>query len=235
MTATERRPVASAGGPVGTGIRDTLPLAVPIVPFAFAIGSSMAAAGIPLVAGWGGGAMLLAGTAQLSATQVLGDGGGLWAAVGIAILVNLRFILYSAGLRVWFAGAPRWRTFLFATALVDQTFLLCERAFSTHDDPEWRWRYYAAVSGVLVVTFLSMQPLGYLVGNALPAGVGLEMAGPFAFAGLLASAVRRRPDAIAGAAAAVTVVIAAPLPGGLGLPVAAVLGLVVGSTQKAER
>jgi predicted branched-subunit amino acid permease len=236
VTATRGAdPVARPGPPVRTAIRDTVPLALPIAPFAFAIGSSMAAAGIPLVAGWGGGAMLLAGTAQLSAIEVLGGGGGLWTAVGIATLVNLRFVLYSAGLRVWFAQGPRWRTLLFATALVDQTFLLCERRFSTNDDPEWRWRYYATVSVVLVTVFIGIQPVGYLVGNATPAGVGLEMAAPLVFAGMLASSLRRRVDLVAGVAAGMTVVVASPLPGGLALPVAAVLGLTVGSSLEARR
>lgn len=236
MTAIEERlPTAPLGSPVRSAIRATLPVALPLAPFAFVIGSSMAAAGIPLVAGWSGGALLLAGTAQLSAVEALGDGGGLWPAVGIATLVNLRFVLYSTGLRVWFAGAPRWRTLLFAAALVDQTFMLCERAFATNDDPEWRWRYYATVSAVLIVVFLGSQPLGYLAGSALPAGAGLEMAAPLVFAGMLATAVRRRVDLLAGAAAATAVVVAAPLPGGLALPVAAVFGLTVGSSLEARR
>lgn len=227
--------LAPPARPVRVALRDSLPLAMPVAPFALAIGAGTAAAGIPLLAGWAGGALLLAGTAQLSATEVLGAGGGLWAAVGIAVLVNLRFVLYSAGLRVWFDGAPRWRTLLFATALVDQTFLLCERAFAVNDDPEWRWRYYATVSGVLIVVFLSFQPVGYLVGNALPVGIGLGLAAPLAFAGMLASALRRRVDLIGGAVAATGVVLAAPLPGGVALPAAAVLGLTAGWTYEARR
>jgi len=228
-------PAAPHASPVRAAVRSTVPLALPVAPFAFAIGSSMATAGIPLVAGWGGEALLLAGTAQLSAIEVLGDGGGLWTAVGIATLVNLRFVLYSAGLRVWFAGAPRWRTLVFAAALVDQTFMLCERAFATNDDPEWRWRYYATVSAVLVAVFLGLQPLGYLAGNVLPAGAGLEMAAPLVFAGMLATAVRRRVDLFAATVSAVTVVAAAPLPGGLALPLAAVFGLTLGVSLEARR
>lgn len=149
--------------------------------------------------------------------------------------MNLRFVLYSAGLRVWFAGAPRWRTLVFAAALVDQTFMLCERAFATNDDPEWRWRYYATVSAVLVAVFLGLQPLGYLAGNVLPAGAGLEMAAPLVFAGMLATAVRRRVDLFAATVSAVTVVAAAPLPGGLALPLAAVFGLTLGVSLEARR
>lgn len=228
-TIADHGPTVTRPRPFRAAVGDTFPLAVPIVPFAFAVGASTAAAGIPLLAGWGGGALLLAGTAQLSATEVLGSGGGLWAAVGIATLVNLRFVFYSAGLRVWFADGPRWRTLLLATALVDQTFVLCERAFARHDDPEWRWRYYVGVSAVLVMTFLSVQPLGYLLGSTLPDGVGLELAAPLVFAGLLAPSIRRPRDILAGSVAALTVVVASPLPGGLALPVAALLGLAVGS------
>lgn len=228
-------PVVRESSPVRSAIRDTVPLALPIAPFAFAIGSAIAAAGMPLVSGWGGGALLLAGTAQLCVIEVLGGGGGMWTAVGIAVLMNLRLVLYSTGLRVWFAGAPRWRTLLLATALVDQTFLLCERAFAVHHDPEWRWRYYATVSAVLIIVFLGVQPVGYAIGNVLPAGAGLEMAAPLVFAGMLAASMRRRVDLIAGATAAVVVVVAAPLPGGLALPVAAAAGLTVGSLPEVGR
>lgn len=236
MTATlaDRSAAVAPGGPVTTAVRDTLPLALPLAPFAIAVGSATAASGIPLLAGTLGGVLLLAGSAQLVLTETLGSGGGLVAAAGVAALVNVRFVLYSAGLAHWFSGGPRWRTLLLAVPLVDQTFLLCERAFAAHPDHGWRWRYYVGLSAVLAGVFLSFQPVGYLLGDVVPAGAGLEMAAPLAFAGMLGSALKRRVDVVAGAVAAVVVVVGAPLPAGLALPVAAVAGIVAGSVHEAR-
>ncbi len=216
-------------GAAGQAVRDVAPLALPIAPFAMAVGAATAAADISLVAGWLGAAILLAGSAQLVLTETLVSGGGLFAAAGAAILVNARFAMYSAGFAHWFAEVPRWKRLLLAIPLVDQQFLLLQRTFTADHDVSWRVRYYVTASAVLVGAYLSFFPVGYLVGNILPSGVGLEMAGPLAFAGMLGSAVRRRADAVAAIGGAIVVVLASPVLAGLALPVAAVVGVAVGA------
>lgn len=226
-TATNVR--VRRGGPIGQGVRDTVPLALPIVPFALAVGAATADAGISFTAGYLGAAILMAGSSHLVLTETLGDGGTLIAAAGAAVLVSARFALYSAGLAHWFAAGSRRRSLLLAFPLVDQQFLLCQQRFTDEDDDDWRVRYYLAVSGVLIATYLGSLPLGYVLGDSLPDDAGLHLAAPLAFAGLLGPAIRARADVLAALVAAVAVVVLGPLLGALALPAAASAGLVVGA------
>ncbi|MDW3220111.1 MAG: AzlC family ABC transporter permease [Acidimicrobiales bacterium] len=226
-TSTTVRALRS--GPIGQGARDTVPLALPIVPFAMAVGAATADAGISFAAGYLGGAILMAGSAHLVLTETLGDGGTLLAAAGAAVLVSARFALYSAGLAQWFAAGSRRRSLLLAFPLVDQQFLLCQPRFAEEDDDAWRVRYYLAVTGVLIAAYLASLPIGYVLGDRLPDGAGLHLAAPLAFAGLLGPAIRARADVVAALVAAVAVVSLGPLLGALALPTAAVAGLAVGS------
>jgi len=214
---------------VGQGVRDIAPLALPIIPFAIAIGAATAAAGIPLFAGWLGASLLLAGSANLVLIDALGSGDGLIAAASAAILVNARFALYSAGLAHWFVDLPLRRRLLLAIPLVDQQFLLGQQTFGEAHDVQWRVRYYVTISMVLATTFLAFIPVGYLIGNVVPTGVGLHMAGPLAFAGMLGGALKRRADLVAAAVAALVVVAVSPVLTSAALPAAAIAGVVVGS------
>ncbi|MEM7142613.1 MAG: AzlC family ABC transporter permease [Actinomycetota bacterium] len=216
-------------GPVAQALRDATPLALPIIPFAMAIGTATAEAGIPLAAGWLGAVMLFAGSAQLALTETLGGGGSLIAAAGVAVLVAARFALYSAALASWFAGGSRRRNLLLVFALFDQQFLLCEHRFTDEHDDRWRVRYYLAVTAIIAVPFLAALPVGYLLGGAVPDGVGLRLAGPIVFAGMLGSAVTDRSDVVAALAAAVAVVVVSPVLAGAAVPVAAVAGIAVGA------
>lgn len=239
MTTPTPRAVVSADAEVGdafrTALRDTAPLALPLIPFALAIGSATASEGLPLLAGFFGGALLLAGASQLALTEVLGAGGTLAAAATVAAVVNLRFAIYSVGLAHWFAGERRSRVLLMAAALVDQTFLLCDQAFASRPEPAWRRRYYQGVTVVLAGTFLAFQPVGYLVGDVLPASLGLHVGAPLAFAGLLGSALKTRRTVVAAATAAVVVVAASGTPAGLGLVIAGIAGVAAGSSIGGER
>lgn len=215
-----------------TGMRDVAPLAFALVPFALAIGAAISATGLQLGVGVGGGIMMLAGSAQLAVIGLLGSGASVATAVCTAFLINLRFVFYSAGFARWFDDEPLGRRLLLAIPLVDQNFILSERAFAVHHDLSWRRRYFVAVSGVLIVAYLGSQFVGYFIGSSVPDAWGLDLAGPLAFAGLLGTAVRGPAGSTAALAAGCTVLVAAPLPGGLALPIAAMAGVVAGSSRR---
>ena len=85
-----------------------------------------------------------------------------------------------------------------------------------------------------IAAYLGSQVIGYFIGSSVPDSWGLDLAGPLAFVGLLGTAVRDSTAGTAALVAGVTVLLAAPLPGGLALPVAAVAGVVVGSSSEHE-
>ncbi|MEO1061405.1 MAG: AzlC family ABC transporter permease [Actinomycetota bacterium] len=226
---------ARSTDPVRLATIDVAPVVAALVPFALAIGAASAANGLSLAEAIVTPALLLAGASQLAAVDLVGAEAAIAVAAGTAIAINLRFALYSTALRRWFEGAPRWQQLLLAVPLIDQNFLLCEDRFDESTGLAWRRRYYLVVSGWMVVAFLAFQVVGYAAGAGLPAGLGLHLGAPLVFAGMLARAAAGRGQLVAAATAGGAVVLVSGLPGGLALPVAALLGVAVAAAMPGAR
>lgn len=209
---------------------DVLPLAVSVFQFGVAIGATIAASDVDPFAALAGAATLSAGASQLAGLELIDAGVGIGVAIATALLINVRFVFYGAGFARWFAAAPRWQRYAMVYPIVDQSFLLCERRFADHDDLRWRTQYYLTVCAGLFVSFLSGQVAGFFLGDLIPPAAALHLAGPIAFAGLLATATSNRAAVIAASAAGATMMLTASTPGGIGLPIAATIGMVAGAT-----
>ena len=154
----------------------------------------------------------------------------------VATLINLRFVFYGAGVARWFAGAPLGRRLLLAFPIVDQTFLLCQKHFETEDDPLWRQRYYLTATAALASAFVLSQPVAFYLGTALPEEIGLHLAAPLAFAGMIAKSMNGRRELTAGAVAAACVVLGTRAVGALALPIGVGLGVALATaTHKDAR
>ncbi len=212
---------------VRRAVHDIAPFSLAVIPFGLAVGSASATAGLSGPETMFGAVVLLAGAAQLGAVEAVGSGGGIAAAVTVAILINLRFVFYGAGVAGWFSDARLGRRLLLAFPIVDQTFLLCQEHFETETDPAWRQRYYLTATAVLASAFVLSQPVAFYLGAALPDELGLHLAAPLAFAGMIATSMKGRRELIAGAVAVVTVVVGAGAIGALALPLGVGLGVAL--------
>jgi len=226
MVAVDRSVTRTSDPATRRAARDTVPFAIALVPLSLAIGGASAAAGLSAVEAVFGAVALLAGAAQLAALETIRSDGGVVVAVTVVVLVNLRFVFYGAGVARWFVAASRRQRLLLVFPVVDQTFLLCQDRFTTEGDLAWRRRYYLTVTAVLAGTYIAGQVVGFHLGASLPAALGLHLAAPLAFAGMLAKATRSRADLVAALVAAITVVAVSSVVGPVALPLAVVLGAV---------
>lgn len=243
MTPPQVQPLPATGVATnrrasGAAAKDITPLLVALIPFSVAIGAAAQSNGLSGAELMAGAAFLMAGAAQLAAIELIG-GGASWVVVMLTTLaINLRFMLYSAGLARWLAGAPLRHRFAMATTLVDQNFMICAERFATpvegESDSRWRTRYYGTASVGLIIVFFSCQIIGYRLGASLPDGLGLHMAVPLAFSGLLAKSAATTSSRLAAAVAAIVALLIVGLPAGMSLPVAAVVGVAAGSTVAAD-
>lgn len=225
QSADARSTIATPSDAAQQAAKDTLPFVAALVPFAFAIGSASATAGLSAFESAFGAIALLAGASQLAAVEVMASGGGLVITVMLVTLINLRFLFYGAGLAQWFDGAPMHRRLLLAIPIVDQTFMLCQERFGAEYDLAWRQRYYVTASAILAGTFVTCQVIAYQVGAGLPDGLGLHLAAPLAFAGMLAKAIKGTKELVAGAFAGSVVVLGTGFAGAAALPLAIVAGV----------
>lgn len=223
---------------VREALRDVSPFVLAVIPFSLAIGATSAGAGLSFAESMFGAISLLAGSAQLAGVESIRAGSGIGVTVVVVLLVNARFAFYGAGLARWFIDAPRWQRFVLALPLIDQTFLLCQERFSGEVDVQWRVRYYTTATLGLVMCFAGCQILGYTFGGDLPPSLGLHLAAPLAFAGMLAKSAKGRPAMTAASLSSIVLIATSGAIGTMALPVAVLVGVIGGAladTQKPSR
>ncbi len=218
---------AAPPSPIREATNDIAPFLAGLAPLSIALGAAMASTGMNPIVGLAGAALILAGQSQLAAIEMIAAGSGVGSIVLAVALINARFALYSASLVDWFRDEPKWRRFALAASLVDIQYVLCGPAYEQQSDARWRRRYYLTLSGLAIAMFLGGQAIGVVVGEFVPAGLGLDLAALLGFVGVLADKNNRAADTVAAVLAAVIVVVGAALPGGMGLPLAIVVGALV--------
>lgn len=206
-------------------VKDTAPFTVALIPFGMAIGAASAAAGFSAWESAFSGVALLAGASQLAAVEVIGSGGGVLATAVVVALINLRFAFYGAAVAQWFADAPMRSRLMLAIPIIDQTFMLCQERFGDGMDLSWRQRYYATATAMLIAAFIGSQVIAFHIGGGLPDSLGLHLAAPLTFAGLLAKTVTSSPALVAGAVAALIVVLGTSVAGAAALPLGVATGV----------
>ncbi|MGH8826032.1 MAG: AzlC family ABC transporter permease [Jiangellaceae bacterium] len=214
--------------------RDILPVAASIVPFALIIGVTIQKTGIDELVGVVSGAVLFAGSAQLSALSLLDAGAGLAVVVGAVALVNARFLVYGAGLEPRFRNQPTWFRWLGPQFIVDQTYALAmDRADLT---TARRFRHYwLAMAAVLGVIYVASMAAGVLLGPVLPAASPLDFVATAVFIGLLAPRLRGPRSVIVSVVAALVSLFGADLPNGIGLAAGVGAGFAVAALIERTR
>src|SRR5215212_12081700 len=96
-----------------SGVRAALPVLLGVVPFAVITGVAMVASGIPPLAAMTMSLLVFAGASMVASAQLLASGTPALLIILTTLFINLRFMMYSASLRLHFRHEPlRWRLVL---------------------------------------------------------------------------------------------------------------------------
>ena len=219
---------------VRAAIKEMLPVSLPAIPFALALGIAIVESGLPGVLGWSTSPIIYGGASQLTLITLLGEGTAPAAAVTAALIINARHLMYSAAMAPTFQHQPAWFRWVGPYFLIDQVFALAIPRI--HDDPGSFRLYYLTLGITFWVLWLAFTALGLYLGPAVPQSWGLGFAIPILFLGILVMAIDRWPKAVAALVAAGVALLAADLPHRLGLLLGAVAGIVAGvSLDRARR
>ena len=208
------------------GVIDALPLFVPAIPFGLVIGLAITNTGMNPFVGWSGSWLIFGGAAQLTLVTLLGGGVAVAAAVGTALVVNARHLMYSAALAPTFQRQPRWFRWFGPYLLIDQLFALT--TVRLDDEPDSFRAYYLAVGATFWILWSVVVALGLLLGPVVPEQWNLEFAIPILFIGLLVLGIEHWPELVAALAGAGVTYLAAGLPNRTGLLVGAFIGMIAG-------
>lgn len=200
-----------------------------VVPFGIITGVAMVASGIPPLAAMLMSLAVFAGASMVASAQLLAQGTPALLVILATLFINLRFMMYSASLRLHLAHLPlRWR--LAAGYLVaDNVYALALSRFSDRSlSMQEKLGYFLGAAVPIWVAWQLSVLVGVAIGAGVPPSWRLEFAAPLAFVALTVPFLRDRATVAAALAAGITVVAASALPLRLNLMLAAAAGISAG-------
>lgn len=224
-------PVARVDAEFRRGAVAMLPLLAGVAPFACLVGVAISASAHPAAA-WTGVWLVFAGTAQLTAVQLVGSGAGVLAAAATALVVNARLAVLSLTL------APHWRgtrlssRLVAAATVVDPTWFVAMPRFAEGGDPAAGRRYYYGASLALWIGWPAMVTMAMLAGTAVPPEAGLELLAPVSLMAMVARPARTRRGIVTVAAAATAALASSSLPSSLALLTAVAAGVLAAAGER---
>ena len=211
------------------GVRSEIPLLIGGFPEGMIYGALALNAGLSTAAAQMMSFIVFAGSAQFVTAQLVHDAAPGFVIVLTIAVVNLRHMLYSASLAPYLASlSTRWKALL-SYLLTDEayapTIIRYEREGIT---PYSHWFLFGAGFS-LWTTWQVSTALGIFVGAALPDSWSLDFALPLTFIAMVVPVLKGRPHIVAALSAGIVALLAYSLPYKLGLILAALVGIVVGT------
>ena len=211
------------------GVRDISPILVGVSPFGLICGAVAVSVGMPHWGSIGLSLIIFAGASQLAAVQLMADHASMAVVILTGLVINARFLMYSASIGPHFRGVTPLRKGVLAYLLTDQAYAVSVARFGQRDAEPVDAMWYYLGSAVLMWTgFNLFTVLGAYLGAFIPPGWDLDFAIPLTFIAVVVPAIKDRPTAAAGAVAGLVALMADPLPYNLGLMVGAMAGIVTG-------
>ncbi|MEY3713822.1 MAG: hypothetical protein RL321_1442 [Pseudomonadota bacterium] len=209
------------------GARELLPLSPGIFAWGLVTGVAMVKSGLSTLDATILSLLAYAGSAQLAAMPLIAALAPLWLVTLTAVIVNLRFVVYTALLRPHFTHLPAGRRLWLGYIVGDIMFVRFTTLLQQEPNYPHKVAYYTGGALANWVIWQVSSLIGIFAAAAIPASWGLELAGTLALVALLVPLCRQWP-ALAGAiAAAIVAVLANSLPLRLGLLCGVIAGIVV--------
>ena len=210
------------------GARDMVGVSLGIAAWGLVTGVAMAKSGLPLPLSILMSLLVFAGSAQLAVLPLILAGAPIWMVWAIALCVNLRFVIFSAQWRPYFAHFARWQRMTLGYFTADLNYVVFMARFPEPKPAPEQMPYFW---GGVAVNWPSWQLptlAGLLLADAIPTEWGFGFAGILALLGLMYSLLTDRASWVAAGVAAAAAIAAAALPLKLNVVVAIAAAIAVG-------
>ncbi|MFP4199831.1 MAG: AzlC family ABC transporter permease [Clostridia bacterium] len=209
------------------GVKDIAPILLGIMPFGMISGITAVNVGISRPMAMAMSVFIFAGASQLAAYQLIASGAISFVIIYTALVVNLRFVVYSASIAPYFQSLSTPWKWVCAYLLTDQGYAVSLIRFRDDESimPVW---YYLGCSVTLWFTWQVFSAIGIFLGSAVPGHWGLDFAIPLTFMAVLVKSLDSRPAMIAAVVGGVVAVVANPLPMNSGLIIGVLSGILTG-------
>ena len=217
------------------GVRAEIPLLVGVFPFGMIYGALALSAGLPPPAAQMMSSIVFAGSAQFITAQLVHEATPALVILLTIAVVNLRHMLYSASLAPYLASlSTRWKALL--------SYLLTDEAYAPtviryeEEGPTPHGHWFLLGAGLaLWTTWQISTALGIWLGAAIPESWSLDFALPLTFIAMVVPVLKNRPAIAAAISAGIVALAAFALPYKLGLILAALAGIVIGTVLEGQK
>jgi len=211
------------------GVRAEVPLLVGVFPFGMIYGALALNAGLDKLASQMMSSIVFAGSAQFVAAQLVHDAAPGFVIVLTIAVVNLRHMLYSASLAPYLSAlSTRWKLLL-SYLLTDEAYAPTVIKYERDGVQPFSHWFLLGAGLALWSTWQVSTALGIFLGTAIPESWSLDFALPLTFIAMVIPVLKGRPYIAAALSAGVVALAAHTLPFRLGLILAALVGIVVGT------
>jgi 4-azaleucine resistance transporter AzlC len=217
------------------GVRAELPLLVGVFPFGMIYGALALDAGLSKGASQMMSSIVFAGSAQFVTTQLVSDAAPALVIIMTIAVVNLRHMLYSASLAPYLKDLSlKWKVLL-SYLLTDEAYAPSALEYErTGVKPKSHWFLLGAGFTLWSIWQISTA-FGIFLGAAIPENWQLDFALPLTFIAMVVPALKNRPMIAAAVSAGMVALAAYGLPFKLGLILAAMTGIVIGTVFEGKK
>lgn len=215
------------------GLKTGTPTLFGIGAWGLVVGIAMVKTGLTVPQALGMTLLVFAGSAQLASLPLITAHAPIWVIFATALVVNLRFVIFSALLAPHFAQLPWRKRFLLGYVAGDMTVAMFLQRFPSEEPQAGKLSF---LKGLLYPNWAAWQIgsiAGIFAGSAVPAEWGLGFAGTLAIICIVVPMVASRPTLCGVLVAGAVAVLAAGLPYKLGLLLAVLLGMGVAMLAEA--
>lgn len=213
------------------GLRAAAPILVGVVPFGTIYGVVAVSQGLDRLPAILMSSIVFAGASQIAATELWGKGAPWWIVVATGLVINLRFLMYSASLAPHLNDLRAWQRWLGSYLLTDQAYAVSVIRYQS-EGAVHRFGFYLGAALALWTTWQASSVLGVIVGLQVPPAWGLDFSVPLMFLALLIPTLRTPTPVIVAVVSGVAALAFHGLPLHLGLMAAASTGLLVGALRE---
>jgi predicted branched-subunit amino acid permease len=208
------------------GVKTGLPSLFGIGAWGLVVGIAMVKSGLTIPQALGMTLMVFAGSAQLAALPLIAADAPIWVIFATALVVNLRFVIFSALLAPHFAHLPWRQRLALGYVAGDMTVALFLQKYPSEAPQVGKLSY---LKGLLYPNWASWQIgsiAGIFLGSTVPPEWGLSFAGTLAIICVMIPLMAGRPALCGVLVAGAVSVLAAGLPYKLGLLLAVLVGML---------
>ncbi|HRJ75755.1 MAG TPA: AzlC family ABC transporter permease, partial [Anaerolineales bacterium] len=211
------------------GVKAEIPLLVGVFPFGMIYGALAMNAGLSAVASQMMSSIVFAGSAQFITTQLVSEATPGFVIILTIAVVNLRHMLYSASLAPYLKHlSTKWKALL-SYLLTDEAYAPSIIQYEKEGvKPHSHW-FLLGAGLALWTNWQISTALGIFLGARIPNNLQLDFALPLTFIAMVVPVLRKTPMIVAALSAGITALLAFNLPFRLGLILAALVGIIVGT------